>query len=71
MKILKLIDPTKPRQLMRPAQFARHAQVCKRTVHNCIEDGKIPFVQIGRIILIDPEKALKAFEHKANDKAAA
>jgi excisionase family DNA binding protein len=56
-------NTTEP-ELERKPQFARRASVSVRCVDNWIRDRRIPFLKIGRAVLIPWREALDTLNHK-------
>jgi len=56
--------PRKPsgRQYNRPAQEAKRLGICRRELSNWMNQGIVPFLQIGRVILFNPDAVDAALE---------
>ena len=64
----KTIPQRPPRRLVRSDELRERIPIAQRTLGRHRAMGIIPYVKIGRVILYDVEKVVKAlerFEHKA------
>ena len=55
-------DYLRRREFMRPNQLAAYLGVSDRTLREWLSAGYLPYIKIGRVVMIEVEKAVAAFK---------
>ena len=55
-------DYLQRREFMRPNQLAAYLGISDRTLREWLSSGYLPYIKIGRVVMIEVEKAVAAFK---------
>jgi excisionase family DNA binding protein len=62
IKDASTVDYLQRREFMRPNDFATYVGVSERTLREWLGAGYLPYIKIGRVVMIEVDKALAAFK---------